>query len=123
MVNEICVKGKRIFTPILSSLHSYGALSRDSFFKIFNVKICSQLLYGVEVWALKRYECLERVQTYACKRYMNVSQNACNAAVLGDCNRFPLNILTAKRAMKYWFKILSMSSDSYVKKMLLNDGE
>ena len=48
------------------------------------MKIRSQLLYGAEVWGLKRYECSERIQTYAYKRYMNVGQNACSAAVLGD---------------------------------------
>ena len=55
------------------------------FFKIFDMKKSSQLLYGAEVRGLKHYECLERIWTYACKRYMNVGQNACNAAMLGDC--------------------------------------
>lgn len=50
---------------------------------------------------------------------MNISRNACNAAVLGDCNRFPFIIMTAKRALTYWFKILSMSPDRYVKKCSL----
>ena len=95
MVAELSVKGKRILISILSSLHTYGVLSKECFFKIFDVKISSQLLYGAEVWGLKGYDCLERIQNYACKRYMNIGQNACNAAVLGDCNRFPMYITTA----------------------------
>ena len=90
MVTDLSVKGKHILTSIMSSLHAYGVLSKESFFKIPDMKISSQLLYGAEVWGLKRYECLERIQDYACKRYMNVGQNRCNAAVLGDCNRFPM---------------------------------
>ena len=118
MVNELCVKGKRALTSILSSLHTYGVLSKDMFFKILDVKISSQLLYvyGAENWGMRCYDCLERVLNYACKMFMNVSQRACNAAILGDSNRFPLYIESAKRAMKYWFKILKMCPDRYVKK-------
>ena len=61
----------------------------------------------------------EFVQKNACKRFMNVSQRVCNAAILGDCNRFPLHIETAKQAMKYWFKILKMCLDRNVKKWYL----
>ena len=45
---------------------------------------------------IRRYDCFERVQNYACKRYMNLSLKVCNALVLGDCNRFPLR----KRGMR-----------------------
>ena len=58
---------------------------------------------------------------------MNVSQKACNAAVLVDCNRFPLHIEIVKRAVKYWLRILKMGPETperYVKKcyvMLVKD--
>ena len=57
---------------------------------------------------------------------MNVSQKAGNAAVLGDCNRFPLHIETVKRAVKYWLRILKMGPERYVKTcyiMLVNDDK
>ena len=81
------------------------------------MKISSHLLYGAD-------ECLERIQTYACKRYMNIGQNACNAAVPGGCNRFPMYITTAERALKYWLKTFTMPSDRFVKKcylMMINE--
>ena len=126
MVNELCIKGKRVLTSILSSLHNYGLMTKEMYFKLFDVKICSQLLYSAEIWGLRRFECLERIQNYACKRYMNISQKACNAAVLGDCNRFPLHIETVKPAVKYWLRILKMGPERYVKKcyaMLVNDDK
>ena len=86
----------------------YITMTKEMYFKLFDMKICSQLLYGGEIWGSRCFECLERSQNYACKRYMNVSQKACNAAVLGDCNRFPLHIGTVKRAVKYWLRILKM---------------
>ena len=55
------------------------------------------------------------IQHYACKRYMCVGIKSCNAAVLGDCGRFPLYIETAKRCLKYWIRILKMLEHRYVK--------
>jgi hypothetical protein len=36
--------------------------------------------------------------------------------VLGDCGRYPIYILEpAKRCIKYWFKLLKLPNDRYVK--------
>ena len=67
MVNELCIK------------------------RNFDIKLSSQLLYSAEVWGFRSYDCLQRIQNYACKRYMNVNQKAFNDAVLRNCNRsFPI---------------------------------
>ena len=47
---------------------------------------------------------------------MNVSQKASNCAVLGDCGRYPLLLITWKQVIKYWLKVLRMSNDRHVKK-------
>ena len=47
---------------------------------------------------------------------MCVSKRTTNAAVLRDCGRHPMNILTAKRVIKYWCKILELPDDRLVKK-------
>ena len=61
------------------------------------MKICSMLLYGCEIWGTKQFETIERIPYYACKRFMNISQKTSNYAVLGDCSRYPLYIVTCKR--------------------------
>lgn len=118
MTDDLSKKGKRILISILSSLHSHGTLSKSVFFKIFDTKICFMLLYGCEVWGIEQFESIERLQYYACKRFMNVTLKASNFGVLGDCGRYPLYITTFKRVIKYWIKILRMPSHRYVKKML-----
>ena len=118
MTDDLSKKGKRILISILSSLHSHGTLSKSVFFKIFDTKICSMLLYGCEVWGIEQFESIERLQYYACKRFMNVTLKASNFGVLGDCGRYPLYITTFKRVIKYWIKILRMPSHRYEKKML-----
>jgi hypothetical protein len=125
MVYELCMKSKRILTSILKSLYQYGQLPSSTFFKIFDTKICPQLLYGSEIWGIESKDELERCQYYACKRYMCAKQNACNYSVLGDCGRFPMYIQTQKRCIKYWLQILKMSNTRLVKKcynMMLLDN-
>lgn len=41
-----------------------------------NTEICAQLLYCCEVWGLEHHECLERVQSFVCKRFMCANKNA-----------------------------------------------
>ena len=119
MVNDLCIKGKRVLISILSSLYNSGQMPKSVFFKIFDIKICPQLLYGAEGWGLETFTELERVQHYACKRFMCVNQKTCNLVAVGDCERFPLYIETIKRCVKYWLKILKMPNIRYVKKCYL----
>ena len=81
MVQELCNKGKRVLISILKSLYNSGQLKKQVFFKLFDMKICSQLLYGAEIWGMGKFEEIERVQYYACKRYMCAKQLASNVAV------------------------------------------
>ena len=116
MSSELSRKGKRVLVSILQSLQQYGTLSKTVLFKIFDTKVCPMLLYGSEIWGLETRDVIERVQYYVCKRFINVSFRANNYAVLGECGRFPLYIETAKRALKYWNKILHMPEHRYVHK-------
>ncbi|MEW8548219.1 MAG: reverse transcriptase family protein [Candidatus Thiodiazotropha sp.] len=116
MASDQATKAKRVLISLLNSLYDLGQLPKDIFFKIFDRKISPLLLYGSEIWGCLKRESVELVHRYACKRYMCVSLKACNAAVLGDCGRFPLWIESNKRCIKYWLKILNMPDTRYVKK-------
>jgi len=41
--------------------------------------------------------------------------SSCNAAILVDLGRIPIQIVTMKRCMKYWLRILTIPEDRYVK--------
>ena len=116
MAKEQSVKGKRVLISILSKLYQYGQLPKEVFFKIFDTKICPILLYGSELWGIEKQVAIERVQTYACKRYMCVNLKTSNDAVLGDCGRYPMYIESTKRCLSYWLKILKMQDHRYVRK-------
>lgn len=92
---------------IFSTFHlilSIQQLPKDVFFKLFDIKICPQVLYRSEIWGLDEFDELERIQYHGCKRFVCVWKTICNVTVLGDCNRYPLYIMAIKRSIKYWLK-------------------
>ena len=94
------MKGKRVLITILSKLYQCGQLPKEVFIYIFDTKN----------WTI------ERVQNYACKRYMCVSLNVNNDAILGDCGRYPVFIECVKRSISYWLKLLKMRDNKYARK-------
>ncbi|MEW8542874.1 MAG: reverse transcriptase family protein, partial [Candidatus Thiodiazotropha sp.] len=116
MAEDLALKGKRVLISLLNSLYTLGQMPKNVFFTLFDRKIVPVLLYGSEIWGFSKRESTELVHRYACKRYMCVSLHSSNAAVLGDCGRFPLWIEAAKRCIKYWLRILCMDDSRYVRK-------
>ena len=90
-----------MLVSLLNSLIDYGTVPKSVLFKLFDVKVLPMLLYNAKVWGVRQYECIERAQYYLCKRIMNISLNASNYAVLGECGRYPLYIKPHKRSVKY----------------------
>ena len=90
------------------NLFSLNFLTQKSVLCCYTVVRCG----GIE-----QFESIERLQYYACKRFMNVTLKASSFGGLGDCGRYPLYITTFKQVIKYWIKILRMPSHRYVKKM------
>ena len=62
MTEDLASKGKRVLVSLLNSLYDYGAMPKSIFFKSFDVKVLPMLLYGAEIWGVRQYECIERVQ-------------------------------------------------------------
>ena len=83
-------KGHRVLMKLLSAFSYNECIPYKTFFKIFDCKIVSILLYGSEIWVLTYMQCTESVHVAACKRFLNVPKYACNNSVLGDLARFPL---------------------------------
>ena len=73
------------------------------------------MLYGSEIWGLSSPACMEAVQIYACKQFLNVKMQTCNDVVLGDLGRYPMFIQAHKRCIKYWLRLVNLSNDRYSK--------
>ena len=105
IAKEQLVKETRILNSILSKLYQYSQLRTEVFFKIFDTKICPILSHGSELWGIEKQIAIERMQTYACKRYMCVNLKTSNDAVLGYCGRYPMYIDGIERCLSYWLKV------------------
>ena len=66
MCSDLAKKGKRELVSLISSLYDYGQMPKHVFFKLFDTKVVSILVYGSDIWGFKRYDILEQVQNYAC---------------------------------------------------------
>lgn len=115
MSESMAVKAKRVFLYVLNSIKDYKCLLYKVFFKSFDTKISPILLYGSEIWGLDEYHCVENVHVFACKQLLGVKPNTCNDAIMGDLARYPMYIYSAKRCIKYWLRLLSLTNDRYVK--------
>ena len=99
---------------------------KETFFKIFDSKIQSVLLYSSEIWGLHILDSIERVHLMACKRYLGVPSRTPNKMVYGELGRYPLFIASHVRCIKYWFRLLYMEQSrlpNQAYRMLVNLDE
>ena len=52
---------------------------------------------------------VEKVHTFACKRFLNVPVRTPNKTVYGDLRRYLLYMNSCMRSIKYWFKLQTVS--------------
>ena len=65
-------------------------MTYETFFKIFDSKVQSILLYSSEIWGLQKLENIEKKNhLMACKRFLGVPVRTPNKMVYGDLGRFP----------------------------------
>ena len=87
-----------------------------SYFKIFDAKLMPILSYGAEIWGLKRYNDIEKVQLKACKKFLCVKYNTTNVMIYGECGRYPMYVFTSVKVIRYWLKLLEMPAHRLPKK-------
>ena len=100
-VHVLAAKGKR---ACVERVRYIG----KCFFKIFDTQVQPVILYSAEIWGLHRLSNVERVQTFACKRYLNVPLKVPNKFVYGETGRYPLYVNSAVRCIRYWLRILKL---------------
>jgi hypothetical protein len=85
-------------------------MTKDIFFKIFDAKVLSILLYSSEIWGLCKLQSVERVHMFVCKRFLNVPIKTPNIMIYGELGRYPLYINSYIRCIKYWFRLLQLDN-------------
>ena len=85
-------------------------------FKIFDTKIKPIILYGSEIWGVKRYEKVDNVHMKFCKIVLNVGKTTWNFAAIAECGRYPMYVDYHLRAIKYWCKLITSDKERYISK-------
>ena len=78
------------------------------FFRLFDSQVQAALCYSSEIWGLNRRDQIEKTHLFACKKFLGLDTRTPNHLVYGDLGRYPLQINTAIRAIKYWLKLCKM---------------
>ena len=110
-VSSLAKKGRKAVYDCVRGLRKFSEITRETFFKMFDVQIQPIILYGSEVWGLQSVDEIEKVHTLACKRFLNVPLKTPNKCVYGELGRYPLFTNSCKRAVCYWMKLLRMNEN------------
>ncbi len=115
-IEDLSFRAKRALMAVNNNVKKINVFDPAVYFKLFDTQIAPILLYGSEVWGVKRYDAIESVHLVACKTFLNVGLQTPNVIVYGECGRYPLYIKALVRAIKYWLKLTEMHSDMIHKK-------
>jgi hypothetical protein len=107
-VENLVSKAKKALFLICRAFFNCTSMSKEVYFKMFDAKVQSILLYSSEIWGFFELNNLEVVHMQACKRFLGVPTTTPNKMVYGDLHRHPLYILSSMRAYKYWIRLLKM---------------
>ena len=108
---QLALKAKKAAFDMVRAMNKLEVVTKDIFFKLFDSQIQSSLLYASEVWGLLvTDDHIEKVHTYACKRFLNVSLRTPNSFVYGKLGRFPLGVNCCFRVIRYWFRLSKMDN-------------
>jgi hypothetical protein len=106
--SHLITKAKKAVYLITRAFNNCKDMSQQVFFKMFDAKVQSILLYSAEIWGLNKLDTLEKVHLAACKIFLGVPTRTPNIMVYQELQRYPLYINTYIRSLKYWFKLLRM---------------
>ena len=119
-------KGKKAGFYLCRTYLRLKEMTKATFFKIFDSKVQSVLLYSAEIWGLSRLDSIERIHLMVCKRFLGVPLKALNNMIYGELGRYPLFVNSSVRCLQYWFRLLEMDQNRLPKqayKMLVNMDE
>ena len=103
-------------------------MTRQTFFKSFDIKIQPILTYASEIWATVRLDDIEKVHMMACKRFLAVALRTPNKMVYGELGRYPFFFVNSTlRCLKYWVRVLKMDiripKQAYKMMILMDESE
>jgi len=121
--SKLAAQARKAMFAIKQYQLPYGHFLPSEMFKIFDAMVLPILVYGSQIWGHTYSPEIEQIQLQFCKYYLGVNSSVNNSMVLGECGRLPLCVYYHTICIKYWCKLLYMSSSRYPRncyKMLMS---
>ena len=95
---------------IQKSMRRLSCSDATVLWKLFDTWIEPILTYAAEVWGLEDVGPIEKVQTFAMKRFLGVPLLWSNKLLYGETGRYPLPLFIrmAVKCVKYWLKLTKL---------------
>ena len=103
-LSDVCKKGKKGVMEIQKSMRRLSSIDSCLFWKLFDAQITPILPYAAEFWGLHDTKQIEKVHTFAIKRFLNVPLHCSNKMIYRETGRYPLFITTYVKCIKHWLK-------------------
>ena len=116
---HLVTKAKKALYLLCRAFRNCREMTKEVFFKIFDSKIQSILMYSSEIWGIQRLDQIEKVHLLACKRFLGVPLKTPNKLVYSELGRYPLYINSVVKVIKYWFRLLQMNDSRLTKQAYL----
>ena len=118
---EYAGKAKGRIVGIFRALYRLGRIDLGVFFKLFDSQVKPILLYGAEIWGMKKRSIVEKVHLFACKKLLGVSARTPNAFIYFELNRYPLFVDARVKVYKHWLKLLSLDEHRLPKQAYMRE--
>ena len=105
---DVRTKGKKGVMEIQKSVRRLSCSDPTVLWKLFDTQIEPTLIYAAEVWGLEDVDPVEKVQTFAMKRFVVIPLHSSNKLLYVEIGRYPLFIRTAVKCVKYWLKLTKL---------------
>ena len=108
VLSDVCKKGKNGVMEIQKAMRSLNSSDPMIFWKLFDSQTEPMLTYAAEVWGLENVGQIEKVQTFAMKRFLSLPMHSSNNRLYGETGRYPLFIRTAVKCIKYRIRLIRL---------------
>ena len=86
---DVCIKGKKGVMEIQNSLRRLSSSDPAVFWKPFDTQREPILTYAAAVWSLEDVGPIEKVHTFAMKRFLGVPLHSLNKLLYGETGKIP----------------------------------
>ena len=106
----------KVVYKLFDDTHELYAPDPNFLCSLFDKLVQPVVLYSSEVWGFYSALDVERVHLSFCKRVLHVKRSNANYFIYGELGRFPLQITSKIRILKYWINIIMVKSNPLIKK-------